>query len=198
MGATWCKFDNDPLSGQDRTPQALRTLHQSGHTIEVAVSELGSIKVPGVHAYHTSVIIDGEEYYFDHGGICQGGKDLASHHQEPGCDGPEILAMGLSSISGKEMLKALTSHFRPGTYDLLRKNCNSFTDCALFYLLERRLNQSYRGLEQVGAAADSNVGLVQSLSGGRYVPNPLADKFDLEKVMRDLDADKYMGFHAGR
>ena len=38
------------------------------------------------------------------------------------------------------MLSALRPHFQGGSYDLLRKNCNSFSDCAVFYLLRQRID----------------------------------------------------------
>merc|ERR1712032_374276 len=96
----------------------------------------------------------------------------------------------MGSTSGKQMLKALKPHFKVDTYDLLRKNCNSFSDCALFYLLDVRLEPKYRDLEKLGAAAEKNTGLVQSVTGGEYQPNPSADGFDLEKLMKKINDDK--------
>merc|ERR1712023_500460 len=97
---------------------------------------------------------------------------------------------GLTAISGKQMHTALKPFFQRGSYDLLRKNCNSFSDCALFYLLDVRLDPKYRGLEQIGHAADKNAGLVRTLSGGDYQPNPKADGFSVNSVVRQVDKDK--------
>ena len=104
---------------------------------------------------------------------------------------------GLTPYTGAELVKALGHHFKEGSYDLLRKNCNSFSDCALWFLLERRLDVSYRGLEQVGAVADSNAGLVQYLSGSRYMPNPAADSFDLERTVCMVDTEKRLTLWCG-
>merc|ERR1711920_447246 len=79
-------------------------------------------------------------------------------------------------------MRALAAHFKAGTYDILRKNCNSFTDCALYYCIGRRLDEQYRALEKLGADAD-RVGLVRLLSLGDYVPNPNADDFDVDYVV---------------
>jgi hypothetical protein len=84
------------------------------------------------------------------------------------------------------MLKALQPYFNAGTYDLLRKNCNCFTDCALFYLLGQRLDQKYRSLEKVGAAADQYVALIRGITGGTYQPNPRADNFSSCLVVEKL------------
>eukprot|EP00928_Gymnodinium_smaydae_P092484 TRINITY_DN76366_c0_g1_i1.p2 TRINITY_DN76366_c0_g1~~TRINITY_DN76366_c0_g1_i1.p2 ORF type:complete len:229 (-),score=11.88 TRINITY_DN76366_c0_g1_i1:110-715(-) len=171
----------------DRTPAAFTTLYTSGSGVELAVTPLGP-KIPGIQAYHTSVVVEGLEYSFSMEGVTHG-PDLISHRHLP--DGPPTVTyMGLTSIEGKEMFRALTSYFEMGTYDLLRKNCNSFSDCALFYLLDIRLDPAYRGLEQIGEAADRNAGVVQKISGGEYSPNPRAARFDLEKVIRQIDAKK--------
>jgi len=134
------------------------------------------------------VVVDGVEYSFDLGGVTKA-KDLASHKRDPDLK-PYLVDMGLTPYTGAELVKALGHHFKEGSYDLLRKNCNSFSDCALWFLLERRLDVSYRGLEQVGAVADSNAGLVQYLSGSRYMPNPAADSFDLERTVCMVDTEK--------
>merc|ERR1712217_291194 len=48
---------------------------------------------------------------------------------------PEIVPMGMSHKSGEEMKQYLDHHFQPGTYHMGDKNCNSFTDCALQFLI---------------------------------------------------------------
>merc|ERR1719198_2928640 len=98
-----------------------------------------------------------------------------------------MIDMGSSRRSGRDLFSNLESYFLPGTYDLLRKNCNSFSDAALFYMVHKRLDRKYRTLEQIGAGS---MGLVQAASGGQYVPNPRAAAFDLEKLVQDLDPDK--------
>ncbi|CAE7677233.1 spin [Symbiodinium pilosum] len=51
-------------------------------------------------------------------------------------DTPQVVYMGLTRISGDDLREQLGRFFKRGSYDLLRKNCNSFTDCALFFLLD--------------------------------------------------------------
>merc|ERR1712151_1071700 len=138
--------------------------------------------------YHTSVTVDDVEYSFSFEGITHG-PDLLSHKHLPNAPA-KLTYMGLTAISGKQMLSALKPHFQRGTYDLLRKNCNSFSDCSLFYLLDARLDQKFRGLEKVGLKVDQNAGVVRALSDGKYAPNPKADEFDVETTVRQLDIDK--------
>mmetsp|Transcript_93538 Transcript_93538/g.260449 ORF Transcript_93538/g.260449 Transcript_93538/m.260449 type:complete len:245 (-) Transcript_93538:88-822(-) len=153
--------------------------------VELAVSMLGGI--PGATAYHSSVVVNGEEFFFSDAGITSA-QNLFSHKNEKMPNNvPQVFDMGFSHYSGSQLKAALDKHFLPGTYDLLRKNCNSFSDCALFYLLHKRLDKKYRSLEQLGASA---AGLVQSASGGQYAPNPKAADFDLEKLVADIDPDK--------
>lgn len=153
--------------------------------MELAVSVLGGI--PGATAYHSSVVVNGEEFFFSDAGITAA-QNLMSHRnpQMPN-NVPQVFDMGMSPYSGSQLKAALDRHFLPGTYDLLKKNCNSFSDCALFYLLHTRLDRKYRSLEQLGASASS---LVQSASGGKYAPNPKAADFDVEKLVAEIDPDK--------
>lgn len=150
--------------------------------VQLAVSPLGGI--PGLTAYHSSVLIDGEELSFSDAGIsCQRGSASHAAASKP----PQLLDMGSTARSAGEVRAALGGHFEPGTYDLLRKNCNSFADCALFFLLSRRLAPEYRVLERLGSQHPL---LVKTVSGGRYAPNPRAAAFDLERLVTELDPAK--------
>merc|ERR1712039_380913 len=180
-------FSDEADHENDRRPAAFQTLYTSGYRVELAATTLGP-GLPGMQAFHTSVTVDDVEYSFSFEGITHG-PDLLSHKHLPNAPA-KLTYMGLTAISGKQMLSALKPHFQRGTYDLLRKNCNSFSDCALFFLLDARLDPSYRGLEQIGHAADKNAGVVQKLSGGDYKPNAKADDFRLEKVIKEVNKDK--------
>mmetsp|Transcript_11396 Transcript_11396/g.27405 ORF Transcript_11396/g.27405 Transcript_11396/m.27405 type:complete len:248 (-) Transcript_11396:131-874(-) len=157
----------------------------ANNQVQLAVSPLGG--VPGATAYHSSVIVNGDEYFFSDGGISFG-SGLQSHKNPQNPDSkPEVFDMGMSPYTGTQMKSALERFFHSGTYDLLRKNCNSFSDCALFYLLHKRLDKKYRAMEKLGASA---MGIVQAASGGQYQPNPKAEGFDVEKVCDEIDPDK--------
>jgi len=162
-------------------------LYREGNRVELATTTLGP-SIPGIRAYHTSVIVEDTEYSFSFSGISTE-KDLLSHRGLPNGP-PQVIYMGLTSITGKEMLTKLRPSFKYGTYDLLRKNCNSFSDCALFYLLDTRLDPAYRGLEKMGHNLDKNARIIQRVSGGEYLPNELADSFDVEEVVKKLDKEK--------
>jgi len=155
----------------------------ASHKVQLVVSQLGGI--PGAAAYHSSVMVDSEEFSFSDAGISRAqGAASHAHARQPA----KTIDMGMSVKSGAQMFAALQTHFMPGTYDLLRKNCNSFSDAALFYLVKRRLSAEYKTLERLGATCPQ---LVQSISGGAYTPNPQAARFDSEVLIRELDPDKH-------
>ena len=64
---------------------------------------------------------------------------------------------------------------------MVRKNCNCFSDCALWFLCKTRLNQEYRSLELKGQAFS------QVLSNSGYVPNPMSTSYVHEEVILALN-----------
>lgn len=182
----------DQKTGFGYDAQAISNQRAPTNVVQVAVSPIGGI--PGAQAYHSSVIINGEEFSFSDGGITIA-RGTDSHDAMAKQNNSstqvqiktEVFDMGLSQYSGSQVKAALERHFQPGTYDLLRKNCNSFSDCCLSYLLKKRLDQRYRQLELLGSR---NPALLQQLSGGNYTPNPKTEKFDLEQLIKDIDPDK--------
>lgn len=168
-----------------RPPKEEETGHAIHH-VELAASELFSL--PGLAtAYHTSVLVNGEEFFFSDSGIFSN-RMLASHQGTPS----ERIDMGYSSRTGSQVLAVLMPHFRPGTYDLVRKNCNSFSDCALCYLLRgERLERKYNSMERYGAG---NVDLLRQVTSGMYTPNPVSESFQVDTVIdaigKEKDVDK--------
>lgn len=147
--------------------------------VRLAVSPFGP-KVPGMpQAHHTSVSIGNLEYSFGPLGITR-----SPPFQSHACfSGPlQVTDVGKTDLSGDWLLKTLSQHFKDGTYDLLRKNCNSFSDCALFFLLGKRLDEKYRALEEIGVGAEQ-MGVVRMLSLGEYKPNPKVDNFRVNTVL---------------
>jgi len=165
-----------PLFSQ---PPDLAGSAESKHTVELAVSRLGSIG--GVAAFHSSVLIDGEEFCFSGTAGITVGRSTASH--EPLGTRPRVVNVGSTLRTGGELLAVLAPHFEPGTYDLLRKNCNTFSDCALYFLIQRRLHSRYVKLERLGSMLPA---VVQLVSGGLYERNPLADDFCTEKLISSI------------
>lgn len=172
---------------------ALSTLEDDGsdnsracNRVELAASELFTVHGLAT-AYHTSVLVNGEEFFFSDSGIFND-RVLTSHQGNPS----ERLELGMSTRTGAQLLQALSPHFRPGTYDLIRKNCNSFSDCAIYYLLRKRLEGRFSALERLGQRA--SVDLLQRFTKGMYQPNPAALAYRTEEVIKDLqrlgDSDK--------
>jgi len=151
--------------------EGMKTNQNGKFLVEIAASVLFGVP-PFANAYHTSIVVAGEEYFFSDQGMCFDDK-LISHQGSPS----EKYEAGRTDYSGTEMWWALQEHFRPGTYDLLRKNCNSFSDVALFFLLRKRLDKRYSSLETLGRTSPELVKRVI------YIPNPVADEFDPEAVI---------------
>eukprot|EP00927_Polykrikos_kofoidii_P009689 TRINITY_DN14054_c0_g1_i3.p1 TRINITY_DN14054_c0_g1~~TRINITY_DN14054_c0_g1_i3.p1 ORF type:complete len:232 (+),score=41.77 TRINITY_DN14054_c0_g1_i3:67-762(+) len=195
MGNAVARFCPRRLRGQ---PEASEPLYDTASSSSLLTS---NVRVPTNHvqlavspigpgAYHSSVLINGEEYSFSDGGIsCAPG--LASHsqmqqqNQAGGKQEPMIIDFGMSLYAGSELRAQVEQHFLTGTYDLLRKNCNSFSDCALFFLVHKRMPKKYRSMEQLGSAFS---GILKSTS--QYTPNPKAADFDLEKLIKTIDPEK--------
>jgi len=146
--------------------------------VYLLVTPLGGLK--GIAGYHTSVMIRDEEYCFTPQGIVQSRHNLT--HDLAG-ESMRKISIGSTAHSGASLVRNLDIFYRPGTYDILRKNCNSFSDCALFFLCRQRMWAGFRVVEQIGAFADASTQFVQTLSSGSYVPNGLANNFDLEDVI---------------
>lgn len=148
------------------------------HRIELTASVLFGLPMLA-SAYHTSVLVDGEEFFFSDSGIFRDHM-LVSHEGKP----TERLELGYSDHSGLQLQMALDKHFKAGTYDLLRKNCNSFSDCALYFLLKQRLKGKYTILERLGSSGPQLVGQV---TGGTYAPNPISASFNVEEVIKEIE-----------
>eukprot|EP00931_Biecheleriopsis_adriatica_P097688 TRINITY_DN71504_c0_g1_i1.p1 TRINITY_DN71504_c0_g1~~TRINITY_DN71504_c0_g1_i1.p1 ORF type:complete len:263 (+),score=50.81 TRINITY_DN71504_c0_g1_i1:35-823(+) len=158
----------------------LPKMHARGTEVEVelAVSPLAGMR--GAAGYHTSVLLGGEEFYFGPFGISCNYK-LSSH----GSGEVTRMTVGYSDLTGKEILASLSDDFSPGSYDLLRKNCNAFTDAALCLLCCKRLDPGFTAVETLGQMAAS-AGLLRTLTLGAYTPNEKADGFDLEAVIERI------------
>lgn len=118
--------------------------------MQVAATEI--LRVAGVPAYHTSVILGGREYYFDSQGIVSAPafwSHLVGRAQRSSDLRTEVLHAGCSAASGASLVQHLMPFFERGSYDVLCKNCNSFTDAALYFLTRRRLDGRFCRLERV-------------------------------------------------
>jgi len=152
--------------------------------VKLAASPIGLPMPEMLQAYHTSVIVDDVEFSFSGRGIDQL-QGIASH--VPFSGRPMVIDMGYTKMSRTAMIKYLHPHFMPGTYDLLRKNCNSFSDCALSFLLGQRLEEKYRSMEKIGALTDKHAGVVRIFTGGGYQPNPRVDGWQSGQVVEKID-----------
>lgn len=170
------QFPN-PLSACCVAERNLEASNLAFNKVELAASELLNLTV--ATAYHTSVVVNGEEFFFSDSGIFSD-RALNSHQTNPS----ERIELGYSQKTGSQLLRALQPYFKSGTYDLVRKNCNSFSDCAVYYLLGQRLERRFCALEKLGQA---NTDLLSQITKGMYTPNPVVDDFQVETVLASLD-----------
>jgi len=176
-----------------------------GDEVQVAATQI--LQVAGIAAYHTSVILGTKEYYFDADGIASA-PALWSHFV--GNDGDveqeictEVFTVGRSPLSGAALVQGLEVFFYGGSYDVLLKNCNAFTDAALYFLTRRRLDPRFSRLERlIGGTRPLSTKLLAAvlrsvIPGGDaeglalpqdYMPNPLAENFSVEDVIARCDA----------
>eukprot|EP00933_Yihiella_yeosuensis_P035769 TRINITY_DN29371_c0_g1_i1.p1 TRINITY_DN29371_c0_g1~~TRINITY_DN29371_c0_g1_i1.p1 ORF type:complete len:212 (+),score=29.05 TRINITY_DN29371_c0_g1_i1:155-790(+) len=171
----------------DRQSGRLHGPH-SGHLVKLGVTTLTPTAestglIPA--AYHTSVMVDDMEYSFGPSGIVRTTNWLSHQVIREALGGVDtvIFDVGYTNKTGTQLFKELQPYFRPGTYDIIQKNCNSFTDVALVYLLGIKLHPKYSALEHAAAAAPS---LVQFFSFGNYTPNPEARGFQTGDVLRKV------------
>jgi len=180
-----------------------RAQQQPGEVL-AAFSEI--FRVAGVGAYHTSIIIGDREYYFDSCGIesapCFSSHLLdESHMMDPNLT---TQSFGRIALTGEALVKGLTPFFEAGTYDIIFKNCNAFTDAALYFLTRQRLDPQYTRMERllkattpVSTAAINGLARASStpspedgvaVPSWEYESNPLAQGFSVEDVIAACDA----------
>jgi len=83
--------------------------------------------------------------------------------------------------------RTLRPYFHQDSYDLLRKNCNSFSDVLLGILVGERLSKEYKFLEDLALRMDKSMfGVVRKLSNGTYEPNPLAASYSSAALILEL------------
>mmetsp|Transcript_21206 Transcript_21206/g.38718 ORF Transcript_21206/g.38718 Transcript_21206/m.38718 type:complete len:193 (+) Transcript_21206:128-706(+) len=162
--------------------------------VSLVVSNFPAAKdwlLAGQSVYHTSIVLVETEYYFSTTGLQALPVQSMS---KPGSHAPmtntKVTSVGKTKKSGPDLVNCLRAYFAAGSYDHIAKNCNSFTDCALAFLISRRLPKALRRMEQLGK---DNPNMVAIASNGRYKPNPKAKDFDLEKVVLKVDANAWMG-----
>ena len=101
VGSNLCvRMGNIPSSRDDEHAQA----HLTPHDVRLAVTEI--LTLAGATAYHSSVIVDNREYYFDSVGIMIAPplwSHLVGQAKHPGNMKTEVIDIGRSSNGGKAM-----------------------------------------------------------------------------------------------
>ncbi|CAJ1364411.1 unnamed protein product, partial [Effrenium voratum] len=88
---------------------------QGDHEVRLAATEI--IRVAGMSGYHTSILLDGREYFFDAIGILEAAP-LFSHtlNEAKNPDGSKtmVVPVGYSHCSAREMVDFLQEYFLRG------------------------------------------------------------------------------------
>ncbi|CAE6972115.1 unnamed protein product [Symbiodinium sp. CCMP2592] len=173
------------------------------HEVSLAATEI--IRVAGMSGYHTSVIVDNLEYFFDAIGILQAAP-LFSHNlneaKNPGGSKTVVTFIGYSHFDGRAMVEALHEFFERGSYDVFYKNCNTFSDAALYMLTKTRIPGTYNRIERfVTATKPVSISLLNrifkalvessgvTVQGDIYTPNPVSADFSVDGVIASLEGD---------
>eukprot|EP00931_Biecheleriopsis_adriatica_P091952 TRINITY_DN65797_c0_g1_i1.p1 TRINITY_DN65797_c0_g1~~TRINITY_DN65797_c0_g1_i1.p1 ORF type:complete len:225 (+),score=44.19 TRINITY_DN65797_c0_g1_i1:41-715(+) len=168
-------------------------------TVDLAVSHFGGGSqwaLAGQQAYHTSIVLSGDELWFSNEGIGCEPTPGPRFSMPPSHFGSEksqtrVFQVGRSKYSGADLLERLCPYFQPGSYDVVHKNCNTFTDCALAFLVSRRLPTQYCALDKMGQSAPDM--LLSWASSYRYKANEASKNFNVEAVILKVDPNAWMG-----
>lgn len=172
--------------------------------VRLAFSEI--FRVAGVGAYHTSITFGGMEYSFNRKGIeCR--PPFASHTFARRGSRLEIQRFGKTTVTHHVFMESLAPLFEAGTYDVLYKNCNAFSDTALYFLFRERLDPQYSRVERLLTAAGPffTSGVINGVSAaaglldvgtGRYIVNPRAINFCLEDAIVACDSMHVAHLHS--
>jgi len=162
-------------------PKANPTLERC--RVQLVATPVGP-RLPNLQGYHTSLLINSVEYSFSGRGVSKAEGPMSHGSFRGSAWDTTYVDYGWQLVDIPIFEAAMKRHFAPGTYDLLRKNCNSFSDTALQFLTGSRLDPKFRRLEALGRQADMNMSLVQAATVGGYAPNPRASGFDSCHVAR--------------
>ncbi|OJJ37419.1 hypothetical protein ASPWEDRAFT_131628 [Aspergillus wentii DTO 134E9] len=95
--------------------------------------------------YHTSIVLNGVEYYFGQG--IQTSVPGSTHHGQP----MEVANLGKTELPTdvvEEYIHSLGEIYTPESYDLFLHNCNNFTQDLAMFLVGRSIPEHIRNLPQ--------------------------------------------------
>lgn len=185
LGRVWDKVAGRRKARGAEAAEAAEAPRTQSCRVQLVVTPLGP-SMRRFQAYHTSLLIAGTEYSFSSRGITRTNGVQSHEAVRRNPSDTEVIDMGEHALDLADFGRKMGMYFQRNTYDLLRKNCNSFSDVALYYATGQRLPKSYRVLEAIGHAADRYTSFVQALSGGTYQPNPRAEGFDATTAIYEL------------
>eukprot|EP00928_Gymnodinium_smaydae_P029429 TRINITY_DN22169_c0_g1_i2.p1 TRINITY_DN22169_c0_g1~~TRINITY_DN22169_c0_g1_i2.p1 ORF type:complete len:344 (-),score=16.27 TRINITY_DN22169_c0_g1_i2:92-1060(-) len=128
-------------------------------------------------AYHSSVMVGRDELAFNFAGVWLNCGAVSHGAQRHHCR-----SVGFTSQTALQAKYATINRFRPGSYDMLRKNCNSYATVAIAWLTGYEVEPRYRAIEGVGQMVN--------FSGALFQRNPSADEFSLDRAVAWAQRDR--------
>ena len=119
---------------------------------------------------HTGIVVFGREYFYS-GGLQALPKDqFARSHGIPTC---EIVELGETEVPRElfeEFVDARRDDYSAAKYDLLRHNCNHFTEEATQFLLGKSIPERIRQVPEIVMRTPMGAMFAQMLEGNRFDP----------------------------
>jgi len=128
----------------------------NGAAREMSKSLLG-IELEGI--WHTSIVVYGKEYYF------RGGIEESSPKSSVFGTPVSELSYGSTLVTQEELqgfFSEVEGRFTEETYDMLRNNCNNFSNELLFFLVQKELPKYILDLPKLIASSPMG-GLITNL-----------------------------------
>ena len=174
----------------------------SGREVRVNIYDLHDcnrwLSNVGVGAYHTGIEIAGFEYSYSMQGIF---KTQPRGAPEP-ARFKESVVLGVHSGSANDVsriVNELREEFPPGSYDVLKKNCNVFSNALSLKLLGVEIPRYLNRLAGIGAfftsgkklqamhqtIEDRNAGSAEARGGGSAAKGAAAEDYTKKKTLTD-------------
>jgi len=174
--------------GRSSSPKARSPCSPCREGVKLLVTPIGPKTLPRkFQPYHTSVMVGDKELSFGISGLCMC-RGPQSHECLPRSSETKIIDKGpVGDIDCYLLRRVLRPHYHEDSYDLLKKNCNSFSDVLLGILVGERLPKEYKYLETLAQNVDRNMfGIVRKLGNGTYVPTPEAADYSSDALIEQL------------
>jgi len=119
--------------------------------------------------WHTGLVVYSQEFYFG-GGICKGPPGMTPYGKPV-----QTIELGKTSIPQSvflDFLNDISPGFTIATYDLMKNNCNNFTDVCAEFLLGEGIPKHIVNLPQDALSTPMGQQILGMLGGGNNIMDP--------------------------